>query len=141
MERSRRDEKDVFGREHPVFRLHRRSLDDREKVALDALSRHVGAAPALASDDFVDLVDEDNPKVFGQFDRPRVDLLLVAKEGWGFSFTSYSPDDFLYTFRRAVDFYYDQKEDYQRMSKACMKVDVSWEKSAKEYSDLYSSLL
>lgn len=64
-----------------------------------------------------------------------------TKEGWGFSFTSYSPDDFLYTFRRAVDFYYDQKEVYQRMSKACMKVDVSWEKSAKEYSDLYSSLL
>lgn len=61
-------------------------------------------------------------------------------EGWGFSFTSYSGDDFLYTFRRAVDFYYDAKDHYQKMAKACTKVDVSWEKSAKEYMNLYNSL-
>ena len=63
-----------------------------------------------------------------------------TKEGWGFSFTSYSGDDFLFTFRRAVDFYYDRPEDYQNMVKACREVDVSWDNSASKYIALYESM-
>ena len=42
------DEEDVVGAHRAELGLHRRALDDREDVALDALARDVGAVAALA---------------------------------------------------------------------------------------------
>ena len=44
VERARGDEQDVIGPDHAVFRIHRRSLDDRQDVALHALAADVGTA-------------------------------------------------------------------------------------------------
>ena len=63
-----------------------------------------------------------------------------TKEGYGFSFSAYSSEDFLYTVRRAVDFYYDRRDDFNLMMKKCSEVDVSWENSAAKYIELYNSL-
>lgn len=64
-----------------------------------------------------------------------------TKEGFGFTFAPYQSSDFLYTFKRAVDFYYDKQDDWAIMMKQAGKQDVSWQKSAQEYCKLYSDLL
>jgi hypothetical protein len=56
--RPRRDEQDVIGAHHAVLRRDRRPLDQRQKVALHALARDVGAVRLLPARDLVDLVQE-----------------------------------------------------------------------------------
>ena len=59
------DEQDVIGLHHPVLRVDRRPLDDRQDVALHAFAADVGpvtAAGAVAAGDLVDLVDEDDAR-------------------------------------------------------------------------------
>ena len=64
VEGARRDEKDVVRPHHPVLRLDRRSLDEREEIPLDALARDVGpAAGALLARDLVDLVQKDDARL------------------------------------------------------------------------------
>lgn len=63
-----------------------------------------------------------------------------TKEGYGFSFGPYQSSDFLYTFNRAVDFYYDHPADWDIMMKQAGQQDVSWTKSAKEYHRLYQEV-
>ena len=70
MECARRDEEDVIGAHVAVTRLYRRTLDDRQEVALDAFAGHVGAgALAALAGDLVDLVDEDDAVVFDAVQR------------------------------------------------------------------------
>ena len=68
VERARRDEEDVVGAHHPVLGIHRRTLDDRQDVALHALAADVGAVAALAAGDLVDLVDEDDARLLHALD-------------------------------------------------------------------------
>ena len=64
-----------------------------------------------------------------------------TKEGTGFSFSSYNSDDFLHILNMAVDLYYQNPEDYNRLISSAMKVDSSWKKSTSLYLQLYNTLL
>ena len=62
-------------------------------------------------------------------------------QGTGFSFGPYSVDDFNSVFNYAYTQYYDYPERWKMMIKNAMKVDVSFDKSAREYEDLYRKVL
>lgn len=62
-------------------------------------------------------------------------------EGNGFSFTNYNADDMLFTIRRAINYYYNNKYTFNMLVKRAMSIDNSWEKSAKKYIELYSSII
>lgn len=61
-------------------------------------------------------------------------------EGTGFSFSNINAHDLLYTIRRAIGFYYDKKS-MENIVKSAMNEENNWEKSAKEYIDLYEELV
>lgn len=63
-----------------------------------------------------------------------------TKEGNGFSFTNYNAHDMMYTIRRALSFYYQDKETWQLLMKRGMTGDYSWEQSAQRYVELYHSM-
>ncbi len=62
------------------------------------------------------------------------------KTGTGFTFRHFNEEDFYYVLRNAVDLYYDNKEDFKMLQKNAMKTDVSWEKSADLYIQMYNSV-
>lgn len=62
-------------------------------------------------------------------------------KGNGFSFTNFNAHDFLYTVRRAVDFYYNKKAIWNKLVKNAFKSNFNWTGSAQKYIDLYDSLL
>ena len=55
------DEQNVIGFYVTVLGLYRSTFDDRQQVALYALSQHIGAL-AFTSDDFIDFVQEDDTR-------------------------------------------------------------------------------
>lgn len=60
--------------------------------------------------------------------------------GNGFTFKSYDAYDMLDAIRRALGAYYD--EDYRKvLTERALRCDNSWGKSAKEYIELYKSIL
>ncbi len=61
MEGARRNEEDMVGIDHPVFRVDGGSLHDRQEVPLHPFARDVrtGHLPPT-SRDLVDLIDEDD---------------------------------------------------------------------------------
>lgn len=62
-----------------------------------------------------------------------------TKSGTGFSFKNYNSDEFFNTVEYALSFY--NKEEFINIVKQAMKEDFSWEKSSKDYLELYKSLL
>ena len=62
-------------------------------------------------------------------------------QGTGFSFGPYAVEDFNRVFNYAYTQYYDYPERWKMMIKNAMKTDVSFEKSAREYEDLYRKVL
>ena len=63
------------------------------------------------------------------------------KTGTGFSFTNYNAHEMLNTIRYAERIFYDKKRDWNKIVERGMKQDFSWRNSAKQYNDLYDSLL
>ncbi|MBQ7488815.1 MAG: glycogen synthase [Clostridia bacterium] len=63
-----------------------------------------------------------------------------TNEGNGFTFEDYDAGVFLNTVRSAKEVYFEDRESWDEMVKRDMAVDVSWEKSAKDYRDLYLQL-
>lgn len=61
--------------------------------------------------------------------------------GTGFSFSEYSSNDLLKVFNYAYEQYYDYPERWRMLIKNAMKYDVSFDKSAREYEDLYRKVL
>jgi len=61
-------------------------------------------------------------------------------EGTGFSFANYNAHEMLDTVKRAIGFY-KNKDIWEKIVKSGMKQDFSWNKSAKEYLDLYKKLI
>ena len=61
--------------------------------------------------------------------------------GRGFSFGPYNVDDFARVFNYAYDQYYDHHDRWQTLIKNAMKYDVSFDKSAREYENLYRKVL
>ncbi len=62
------------------------------------------------------------------------------KGGFGICHNQTSVDDILYSIGRAVEFY-KNKKGFKKNREICMKIDHSWDKSAKEYISLYKSLI
>src|SRR5690606_23959405 len=60
MERTGRDEEDMVGAHHPIFRIYRGALDQGKKVALHTLTGDIAAAMFLARGDLVDFIEEDD---------------------------------------------------------------------------------
>ncbi|MBZ4654617.1 MAG: hypothetical protein JG781_1974 [Peptococcaceae bacterium] len=60
--------------------------------------------------------------------------------GNGFTFTHFNARDFLYTIDRALNFY-GQKDVWSRLVNNACKGNFSWQRSAREYLDLYRKLL
>lgn len=61
-------------------------------------------------------------------------------EGTGFTFTNYNAHEMLDAVKRAISCY-GQKDIWENIVKRGMKQDFSWNKSAKEYLDLYKKLM
>lgn len=63
----------------------------------------------------------------------------VTGEGNGFSFSNYNAHDMLYTIRRALSIY-PRKTLRNKLIKAAMSCDYSWQSSAGKYIELYQTL-
>ena len=63
------------------------------------------------------------------------------KTGTGFSFSNYNAHEMLNTVRYAERIYYDKKRDWNKMIERAMAQDFSWMNSARQYEDLYRSLI
>ncbi len=57
--------------------------------------------------------------------------------GTGFSFKNYNAHEMLDTIRYSLKVYYDERKEWDAMVKRAMKQDFSWERSAREYEELY----
>jgi len=61
--------------------------------------------------------------------------------GNGFTFFNYNAHDMLYTLRRALFFYFDQKDIWRLLQHRGMTGDYSWGHSAEMYISLYRDML
>ena len=64
-----------------------------------------------------------------------------AGEGNGFVFEDYSADALFKTISQALDLYANHEPDWKNLVREAMKFDFSWDKSAREYANLYRELL
>ncbi|MGR3218795.1 MAG: glycogen synthase GlgA [Candidatus Anammoxibacter sp.] len=64
----------------------------------------------------------------------------ISGTGNGFKFQEYSGKEFLKAVQCAVETYNDN-DNWQKLIKNAMNADFSWERSAKEYLELYEELL
>ncbi len=62
-------------------------------------------------------------------------------EGVGFSFANYNAHDMLYAVERAVQLYAEERPAWERMMLRAMKMNFSWDISARRYKVLYNGLL
>ncbi|MCL2234763.1 MAG: glycogen synthase [Firmicutes bacterium] len=60
--------------------------------------------------------------------------------GNGFVFQNFEPGEFMHAFDRAIGLYFDYREKFNGLAKRVMQHDFSWDKSAKEYAELYNNL-
>ena len=63
-----------------------------------------------------------------------------TNEGNGFTFKNYNAHDMMYTIRRALSFY-KNKDVWGHLMHKALKGDYSWEKSAKDYMNMYNKTL
>ena len=63
------NEENVVRSDHPVLGHHGGPLYDGEDVSLDPLPRDIGAVSRFTARDLVDLIDEDDPRLFHPLDR------------------------------------------------------------------------
>jgi starch synthase len=61
-------------------------------------------------------------------------------EGNGFTFLNYNAHDMLHVIRRALHYYWNQKDVWQKLQHRGMTADFSWETSSGHYTDIYHSL-
>ncbi len=64
-----------------------------------------------------------------------------AKSGTGFSFEKYNSNDLIHTLGYAANVYYNRKGDWEILVNNALNTDVSWENSARVYSQLYGELV
>lgn len=61
--------------------------------------------------------------------------------GTGFSFANYDAGELLNCVRYAEQIFYDKKREWNRIAERAMLADFSWNRSAREYEDLYREML
>jgi starch synthase len=69
-----------------------------------------------------------------------IDFDSDKEKGNGFVFEEYDPGVFLKAVKRAVSAYQDKKE-WEKLAQKVMKLDFSWDQSAKEYIKIYKLAL
>ncbi|MDF9824577.1 starch synthase [Breznakia sp. PF5-3] len=62
-------------------------------------------------------------------------------EGNGFSFANFNGWEMMECVKRALHVYYDNPAAYRKLIKNAMKGDVSWDKSAVEYIEMYKKVI
>lgn len=62
-------------------------------------------------------------------------------EGNGFTFLNYNAHDMLHTLQRALSYYTNHPEIWEKLMKRGMRGDYSWKHSAERYIDLYEKML
>jgi len=62
-------------------------------------------------------------------------------EGTGFTFSQFNSDDFYHVLKLASQTYYLEDKNWKRIVHNAMQKDVSWDKSAKEYIEVYEDCL
>lgn len=69
-------------------------------------------------------------------------LADTVRDGYtGFVFNRYDKTEFLQALRRAMDIYYNKKDDWRKMQINAMEKDFSWKSSAKKYLWLYKKAI
>ena len=63
-----------------------------------------------------------------------------TEEGTGFVFKKYDSDEMIKELKRALKIFEDKKT-WQKIMRAGMKIDFSWDVSAKRYIELYKTIL
>jgi starch synthase len=63
------------------------------------------------------------------------------KDGTGFVFKNYKPEELLKTITRAINSFNNQKNKWLKVQKRAMAQDFSWTNSAKKYLKLYNKLI
>ena len=71
------DEQDVIGFDHAVFGADRGAFDQRQQIALHALTRYLRAAGFAAAGDFVNLVQKHDAVLLDVFHRIMLEVVLV----------------------------------------------------------------
>ncbi|MDY8136118.1 glycogen synthase [Aquimarina sp. 2201CG5-10] len=66
-------------------------------------------------------------------------IVDIGDDGFGICHNKVNINDIFYSIKRGVEFYNDQKH-YTETQKRIMKIDNSWNHSAKQYIQLYKSL-
>ena len=61
--------------------------------------------------------------------------------GYGFLFQDFSGEAFLGAVKRAIDFYYNNRNRFARLRQFVMGIDFSWNSSALKYMRLYENLI
>lgn len=69
-----------------------------------------------------------------------IDVRENPQEGTGFKFRKYSAEEFWNALKDALAFY-EKPEKWQQIQKRGMKKDFSWDRSAREYLDVYRKVL
>lgn len=62
-------------------------------------------------------------------------------EGVGYTFKTFNAQDMLGAIWRAVDAYYNDKQNWAKAVHNCMRKDFSWTTSARRYAEIYRSLV
>lgn len=62
-------------------------------------------------------------------------------EGTGFSFSNYNAYDMLNVINYAKKIYFENRKDWDKISKRGMKKDFSWSSSARQYEGMYSWMI
>lgn len=68
-------------------------------------------------------------------------IIDFGENGNGFTFCDYNGCHMLDSIKRAIKIYYEDKEQWNNLTKKVMKCDFSWDKSAKKYFEMYEKLL
>src|SRR5690348_10147080 len=69
----------MVGLHRPVLGIDGGAFDQRQQVALNTLTRHIGAAQSFAAGDLVDLVEEYDSVLLNGTDRLLHQLFVVEK--------------------------------------------------------------
>lgn len=73
---------------------------------------------------------KDTVQAYNEFERT----------GTGFSFANYNAHEMMYTVRYAEHVYYDRREEWDKMVERAMWADFSWQRSARQYEELYYNI-
>ncbi|MCA9909844.1 MAG: glycogen synthase, partial [Anaerolineae bacterium] len=65
----------------------------------------------------------------------------TADQGTGFVFQAEDADAVYNTLAWAIQTYHDKRTAWQRMQERAMRMDFSWERSARDYISLYDKIV